>query len=330
MPESPLLDPNLIDEVRPFVSQHVRTTPLIQSSSLSERTGWNVLLKCENLQLTGSFKIRGALAAIGCLSPEERERGVVASSAGNHGLGLAYAARQSQVPCTIVTPSGVPDVKARAIERLGARRIDSPHAGYDDTEAWTREQGAELGGTFVSPFEDPAVMAGGGGTLMLEILEQLYAQNQSPPDAILAACGGGGLLSGMVTARQSKGLETRLIGVNSEASPGMWRSMQDGHAHLRIDSDETLAEGIEGGVGETTYAICKRGEVAIELVSEEAIEHAIHHTVTREHLVIEGSAAVAVAAVQRGVLERIAPEGTAVIVLSGGNIDPTRLASLLQ
>lgn len=317
------LDPALARSVQPHVSPLVRRTPLVPSTWLSERTGWRVLLKCENLQLTGSFKVRGALAAIARLSPAERARGVLASSAGNHGQGLAWAARHAGVPCTIVTPNTVPTVKARAIEALGARRIDSPFAGYDDTELWTRENQERLGGVFVSPFDDPAVMAGGGGTLALEILEDVR------PDVLVAPCGGGGLLSGLAVTFCDASPDTDIVGVNTEASPGMWRSLKDGRAHLKVDSDETLAEGIEGGVSERTFQLVRDHVDDVRLVSEARIREAMFGLVKHDHLVCEGSAATSVATLLDGLLDERSP-GTAVLLLTGGNVDPARLARILE
>jgi len=147
----------LVRAVREDVSRRVRRTPLLRSEWLSSLTGRDVFLKCENLQVTGSFKVRGALAAVGRLTPEERRRGVVASSAGNHGLGLAQAAAVHGVQATVVVPRSAPAVKVDGIAALGARAVRSPHDGYDDTQSWTLENLDRFGGAFISPFEHPAV-----------------------------------------------------------------------------------------------------------------------------------------------------------------------------
>jgi threonine dehydratase len=316
----PELTVDLVERVRPAVTACVRRTPMLPSRMLSEPGRGPVHLKCENLQVTGSFKVRGAVAALIALSPERRERGVVTASAGNHGLGLARAAAAEGVPCTVVLPLGAPAVKRAGIAALGARVVASPHAGYDATLAWTRERLAEWGGTFVSPFDDPPVMAGNGGTTFMEMMEAVPEL-----DTIVVPCGGGGLSNGMGIVARERYPGVRIIGVNTDASPGMWLSRRDGRAYLDVESQPTVAEGIEGGVSERTYTLGLRLIDDVVVVPEAAVRTAVGWLATRERLVVEGAGAAAAAAFREGLVsgDRVG------IVLTGGNIDGERLAALV-
>lgn len=321
--EEAALDPGLVSRVREVVSRHTRRTPLLPSEWLSRATGRRVFLKCEGLQRTGSFKVRGALAALELLSPEVRARGVVTASAGNHGLGLAYAARIFGAPCLVVVPRHTPRVKVEGIRSLGAARVlRSPHPGFDETQAWTLAHPPEPGSTFVSSFEDTGVMAGNGGTTYLEIAEQSLGL-----DALVVPCGGGGLANGLGMMAEAAGAGApKVFGVNTEASPGMWLSRRDGRAHLAVESAHTIAEGIEGGVGELTYRLGLRWIDTVLAVPEASIRRAVVDVLCRERLVVEGAAAAGVAAVLAG---RVPGERIGVI-LTGSNIDPERLAGLMR
>ena len=316
------LDPGLVSRVRDVVSRHARRTPWLPSEWLSRASGRRVFLKCESLQVTGSFKVRGALAALELLAPEDRARGVVTASAGNHGLGLAHAARLFGVPCTVVVPRNTPRVKVEGIGSLGARVLRSPHSGFDETQAWTLAHPPDPGAAYVSPFEDTGVMAGNGGTTYLEIAEQA-----SGLDALVVPCGGGGLANGLGMMAEAAGPGApRIFGVNTDASPGMWLSRRDGRAHLAVPGAPTIAEGIEGGVGELTYRLGLRWIDTVLAVPEASIRRAVVDVLCRERLVVEGAAAAGVAAVLEGQVpgERIG------VILTGSNIDPERLAGLLR
>ncbi|MBN2489366.1 MAG: pyridoxal-phosphate dependent enzyme [Planctomycetes bacterium] len=310
----------LVEAVGEAVSRHVRRTPLLRSDWLSVRTDREVFLKCENLQVTGSFKVRGALAALARLGAEERRRGVVAASAGNHGLGLAHAAAVHGVAATVVVPRSAPAVKVDGIAALGARVVRSPHDGYDDTETWTLENLGRLGGLWLSPCEDPAVIAGNGGTTAREIFADAPAL-----DALVVPCGGGGCAIGAGVVARRMSPATRIVAVNTEASPGMWLSWQEGRARRRVASRPTVAEGLEGGVGEQAYALSRRYIDEVRLVSEAAIRRAVVGCLLRERLLVEGSGAAGVAALLDGHVEgrRIG------VVLTGSNIDRSRLGELL-
>lgn len=317
----PDLTPDLVERVRPAVSAGTRRTPLLASTHLSGRGRGGVYLKCENLQVTGSFKVRGATAALAVLSPEARRAGVVTASAGNHGLGLARAAALQGVPCTVVLPRNAPSVKQEGIAALGARVVASPHEGYDDTLAFTHTHLSEWGGTFVSPFDDPAVMAGNGGTVFLEMMEAA-----GDIDTIVVPCGGGGLANGMGAAARALYPGVRIIGVNTDASPGMWLSRRDGRAHHTVASAPTVAEGIEGGVSDRTYDLGLRFIDDVVVVPEPAVREAVGWIALRERLVVEGAGAAGVAAFREGLVdgERVG------IVLTGGNIDMERFVPLVR
>jgi len=316
------LTPDLVARVGEVVSRHARRTPFLPSDWLSRATGRRVFLKCECLQTTGSFKVRGALAALDLLSPEGRARGVVTASAGNHGLGLAYAARVFGAPCTVVVPRDTPRVKVEGIRSLGARVLRAPHPGFDETQAWTLAHPPEPDAIFVSAFEDAGVMAGNGGTVYADIAEE-----NAGLDALVVPCGGGGMANGLgVMARAAGPGAPQIIGVNTDASPGMWLSRRDGRAHLAVAGAPTIAEGIEGGVGELTYRLGLRLIDDVAVVPEAALRRAVVDVLCRERLVIEGAAAAGVAAVLAGLVpgERLG------VILTGSNIDPDRLAGLME
>jgi threonine dehydratase len=315
------LDLDLVERVRPAVSRFARRTPLLESRWLSALTGARILLKCENLQITGSFKLRGAAAALAELPGAARREGVVAASAGNHGLGLAFAAAGTETPCTVVVPAGAPRVKVEGMEALGASVVHSPFDGYDDTEAWVLERAVSWGRSFISAYDHPAVAAGNGGSLLLEILEEA-----PEPDLVIVPCGGGGLCAGAGVVAASRSPRTRVIGVNGDASPGMWLSRRDDRAHLRVESRPTIAEGLAGGVSERSFSWSRRWVHDVKVVKEATLHRVVGEILRREHLVIEGSAAAGPALL----LEGTPVQGTVVVVLTGGNIDAERLAMLAR
>jgi threonine dehydratase len=290
------------------VKGRVRRTPLLRSSLLD-----GALLKCECLQVTGSFKVRGAYAAVAAAPGP-----VFTASAGNHGLGLATAAREFGVPCTVVVPRSVPAVKEEGLRALGATVLKSPFDGYDDTEAWARERAA--GARWVSPYDDPDVIAGNGGTTAMEIFDE------ADVDAVVVPCGGAGLAIGVGVAARALSPKTRVIAVNTEASPALWMSRRDGRAVTRLDFKPTIAEGLEGGISELNVERARRFVDDVIVVPEPSLRRAVREVAMRERLVIEGSAAAGVAAVLEGLVT--APR--LAIVLTGSNIDRARLATLLR
>jgi len=283
----------------------VRRTPLVAWPGRAD-----FYLKLENLQRTGSFKLRGACLRLDALSEDERKRGVVAASAGNHGLGVALAGQVLGIAVEVIIPGTTPAVKRDGIAALGAR-VSVGGAGYDEAEAEARRLAAATDRVFVSPFDDPLIMRGNGGTVAEEILA-------AAPDVTQVVCpvGGGGLISGLAEVLAPRGVA--VVGVQPEANCAMHTSLALGRALVVYEGRPTLAEGCEGGVSESTYAICRRHGVVTAVVGEDAIRRAMGAAYRAGHLV-EPTAAVALA----GVLERAAPRSPrTVVVVTGGNVNP--------
>ncbi len=310
----------LVTEIRPAVLSLARRTPLIHSDWLSRCHGADVFLKYENLQVTGSFKIRGAVAAVAGLSRDQRSAGVVACSAGNHGQGIALAAQRFGIPCRVVVPKKVPRVKANAIRSFGAELSISPHDGYDATQEWMYENLDRWAATVISPFEHPRVIAGNGGTTALEIFE-----DGPELESVLVPCGGGGCAVGVGVVAKVMRPGLRVIGVNTDASPGMWMSRRDGKPWLEVDSEPTIADGIEGGIGPVTFELGRRFIDDVIVAKEASVRRAVAELARRERVVVEGAGAVGVAALSDPSL----PPGPLCIILTGGNIDPELLTELL-
>ena len=318
----------VLAEVAPRVAGHARETPLLGPralalhdlvpASLADRLHF----KNEAAQETGSFKFRGALAKLSGL-PSGAE--VVSASAGNHGLGVAEAGRRLGVRVRVFVPAHTPAVKREGIEARGAAPVVHS-GGYAATERAARRYATETGATFVSPFDDPEVALGNGGTLALEVRAQLGRW----PGAFLLPVGGGGLAVGVASAAADSsdpaGQGARVFGVQSEASPAMARSLAGGEAILECPAPEgTLAEGLEGGVSESSFAHARRLGLEVSTVREDEIRRALDAAATRG-LWLEGSAAVVLAALMRWQTEGVPAAieetvGPLVVVLSGGNRD---------
>ena len=299
----------------------VRRTPLLRSPRLSDLAGGEVWLKYECLQRTGSFKLRGACRRLDAMSEDERAGGVIASSAGNHGLGIALACRHLSVWAEIVTPVTTPRVKRDAIAALGAE-VSVWGASYDEAEKAARQRAAERGATFVSPFDDELVIRGNGVTLAEEIFGELPQIGQ-----IVCPVGGGGLVGGLALALASRGV--RILGVQPAGNCAMRRSLDLGRALVEYHGEPTIAEGCEGGVSERTYELARSHRVSVVVVDEDAIRHAMAFAYRELAVALEPSAAVALA----GVLEhavRPLPGAATVVVLSGGNVEPDLLDQVLR
>ena len=266
-------------------------------------------LKLECEQVTGSFKVRGPLALRGlCHDP----RPWVAASAGNHGLGVAYALRGIGTPPHLFVPRSSPEVKRAAIAALGATITIVDTTSYDDAEIAAKRYARATNALFVSPFDDAAIMAGNGGTVGLEVLEQL-------PDvaSLLVPVGGGGLIAGVACVMRALRPEVRIIGVQSEATPAMFESRRRGRAVLTHHGPPTLAEGLEGGVSARSFAYVSQWVDDIRLVSEASIAAAMRWLWDTQRLRVEGSAAVGIAARLDG-LQLPTP---ICAILTGGNVD---------
>lgn len=291
--------------------KHLLRTPLVPAPAL----GPYVFLKLETEQHTGSFKVRGALARMAAMDEAEAAQPVIAASAGNHGLGVAWAARRLGRRATVYVPKNAPFVKRDGIARLGARVVVTDEQGYDATERLARAAAQEDGAVFVSPYDDPWVAAGNGGTVGLEVLEGLPEVT-----TIVAPVGGGGLVAGLDAARRSLGRATRLVGVQSAASPAMHRSLAEGRAIEELPPAETLAEGLEGGVSQTSYALVRDAVERVDLVSEDAIADAMRFAHQSLGLTVEGSAATVIAWA-RAHHDTLRGPGTPVLVITGRNAD---------
>jgi len=297
----------------------VRETPLVPSPALSRLAGGEVLLKLENEQVTGSFKLRGAYNALATLPDERRARGVVASSAGNHGLGVAWAARALGIDATIFVPSTAPRVKRDGIAALGAR-VDDGQPDYDAAMVAAKAYAAERGATFINPCLGEMLLAG-QGTVAFEILS-------ARPDvaSLVVPVGGGGLLGGTGSLVRRIAPSVRLLGAQSERTRAMSESLAMGRL-TEVPVEPTLADGLAGQIDEEAYDIGRHALDAIVRVSESAIGDAIR-LLAREHGArVEGAGAVGVAALAQGSYGD-ALRFPAVLVVSGGNIDQERFDRL--
>ncbi len=285
------------------VDAHVRVTPVYTSESLLRETGRPALLKAENLQRTGSFKIRGAVNRMATLSPAERNAGVIAASAGNHGQAVAWAARELGIRATIYMPQDAPMAKVDPTLTYGGEVVLTG-SGFDEALAEALERVEQTGATFVHAFEDEQVIAG-QGTIGLELAEQI-------PDlgTVLIPVGGGGLAAGVATALRALRPDVRLVGVEV-----------DRHMH-------TIADGIAvKQPGELTMSILDRLLDDLVVVGDHEISDAITLLLERSKLLVEGAGAVGVAALLSG---KAGGSGPVCAVVSGGNIDPTTLISVLR
>lgn len=293
-------------------------TPLESSPWLSEAAGCAVYLKLECWQRTRSFKARGAYNAVAGLSPETRERGLVAASAGNHGQGVALAARTLGARCTVFVPEDASELKVGRMRELGAEVRPVPGI-YDDAAEAAHRMAVETGACYVHAFADPAIVAG-QGTVGLEILEELPGVAD-----VLAPVGGGGLIAGVGIAVKAVAGGARLRGVQTEHASSMAASFEAGHAVLGTLGD-TMADGLHGGVEEVSYQRARRVVDGMVVVPETGLEEAIRGLYRHHGVVAEASGAVTVAALLGGLVEL---RGPAALVISGGNIDPALLARLL-
>lgn len=309
-----------ISDARAALAPHIRVTPVWPLTVPAPGLDVPLLLKCENLQLTGSFKVRGALNFVRQLDAAAAARGLIAMSAGNHAQGVALAGAARGIPVTVVMPESAPLAKVNATRALGARVVIHG-ASLDDARAEAQAIAAREGGVFVPPFDDHAVIAG-QGTIGLELLDQA-------PDLeeIIVPAGGGGLLAGVATAIKSLRPQVRIVGVQSAAMDGIRRSLTAGHP-VATPAARTIADGVAvAGPSERTFALIQSHVDEVIAVPDDAIAHAIVLLIERAKMVVEGAGALAVAAVQSGLYR---PRGKAVAVLSGGNIDINLLGSIVR
>jgi threonine dehydratase len=298
------------DRIRPLI----RRTPLVRSEELSRVAGGDVFLKLESEQITGSFKLRGALNVLATLSLEARQRGVVASSAGNHGLGVAYAAKHFGVAATIFVPSTAPKVKRDGITALGAT-IDTTQPHYDAAMDAAKAFASEHGATFINPCLGEMLLAG-QGTVALDVLGEL-------PDlaSLVVNVGGGGLLGGCGSLLRRVAPGVRILGAQSERTAAMSRSIAEGRL-VEIENLPTLADGLAGQIDDDAFDIGRNALDEIVTLTEDEIRRAIAWLWTSLRVRSEGAGAVGAGAVLLQKFRSLPLP--AVVIVSGGNIDDAR------
>ena len=302
-----------------FVLKKVaRKTDLIRATKLSKQC--ELYLKTENLQETGSFKLRGAYYKISQLTEEEKSRGIIACSAGNHAQGVAMAATQRGIQSLICMPDGAPISKVEATKQLGAE-VRLVKGAYDDAYATALQLQEDTGATFIHPFDDDEVIAG-QGTIGLEILDEL-----ENPDAVVVPIGGGGLISGVAYAIKHLNPNVKIYGVQAAGAASMVKSQQEG-TPITLDQAETFADGIAvKHPGDITYQLVEQYVDEIVTVSEDEIAAAILALIEKQKVIAEGAGAVSVAAV---LFHQLPVEGKKVVcIVSGGNIDVNILSRVI-
>lgn len=310
-----------IYQARKAIAGKVMRTPLLRSISLSRRFDADVFLKCENLQPTGAFKLRGAVNCIASLSPEALERGVTTASTGNHGRAVALAAQELGARATICLSSLVPENKVRAIEAMGAD-VRIIGRSQDDAFIEARRLVKEEGMTLIPPFDDPLIIAG-QGTIGVELME-----DQPDLDDVLIGLSGGGLLAGIGCAIKSINPACRVTGVSMKAGAAMIESLKAGKP-VDVTEEATLADSLGGGIGldnRYTYPLVSEVMNDFYQVSEQAIARAMLHFLEEEKMLVEGAAAVGLAALEEHALDirgkRIA------LILSGNSVDASVIDKL--
>ena len=316
--------PPTLEDVRAAaerIAPHLHITPVMTSRTLSEMSGCEISLKCENLQRTGSFKPRGALNRISTLDAESLERGVITISAGNHAQGVAYAASRLEISAVVVMPESATASKVSAARGYGAECVlhGDVHAAFVKLEELQEERNL----TLVHPFDDPMLIAG-HGTVGLEIVDQ-----SGGFDAVVVGVGGGGLIGGVATAVKALAPEARVYGVEPEGAATMSSALAAGSV-VRLEDLDTIADGLAPPfVGELNLRIAQLSVDEVVRVDDEAIGRAMAVLLERAKLLVEPAGAAALAAVLEGRLPLNNGERV-VIILSGGNVDLARLPELLS
>ncbi len=311
-----------IIKAKRLISDVVSKTPFVYAPLLSEKAEAKIFLKKENLQLTGAYKIRGAFNKITSLTEEEKQKGVIAASAGNHAQGVAYSARHFGIKATIIMPDATPLLKVSGTKDLGAEVILHGD-NYDEAYAYALKYAKENSLTFIHPFEDDKVIAG-QGTVAIEMLDKIRDLN-----TILIPIGGGGLISGVASAIKQIDPNIRVIGVTSKGAPGMYNSYKAGHT-INSKSVRTIADGIAvRDVSEKTLAHILELVDDVIQVDEEEIASAVLFLLEKQKIIVEGAGAVGVAAILHHKVDLKKNENVG-IVLSGGNIDVQMLSVIIE
>ncbi len=312
---------HLIEQATKFLEGKIRKTPVEFSPKLSKLVGQPVYLKLECLQLTGSFKVRGGFFYLSTLNATEKKRGVAACSAGNHGLGVAYAGKELQVPCTVFVPKSVDQAKYDKLVALGAHVKKSEFVGYDDTLAWAEQEAKKLQIPLISAFDDEKIMAANGGTLAVEVIAQV-------PDAthFVLPIGGGGLSAGFSWYAKTHNPRAQTLICQLAECPALKLSLEKNKPMTYMPSIDTLAGGLEGGLGANCFEILKTRVDKIALISEQELRQAVCWLLEHHQYLIEPSAAVALASCLYGHLH---PTGPTVIVLTGRNVSYATVRELV-
>jgi threonine dehydratase len=309
-----------IQAARERLRGHAHVTPIVTSRTLNELAGAEVFLKCENFQRAGAFKFRGAFNALSRLSEEEKARGIIAFSSGNHAQGIALAGKLFDVRVTVVMPRDAPAIKRAATEAYGATIIDYD-ASETSREELARSLQAKHGYTLVPPFDHPDIIAG-QGTAALEMLEELKTL-----DLLLVPCGGGGLLSGSAIAAKGVAPNCRVIGIEPELGDDATRSFSTKTLQV-IKTPATIADGTRTpSLGAHTFPLVLKYVDDMQTFSESAIIEAVQFLFYRMKLVVEPSGALGVAALLSRVVR---PKGRVGVILSGGNIDAATMIKILN
>lgn len=290
----------------------VYRTPLTYSKMLSEVSGAEVYLKWENLQKTGSFKLRGAYNKVCSLTPEERSRGVITASSGNHGLAVAFVAHMMGIMATVVVPENAPKIKVERCRAFGAEVV-LKGANYDESVIHCKKIVSERGATYIPAFEDYKVIAG-QGTIGCEILEDM-----PDTDTIIAPVGGGSLISGIALWAKTVNPNIRVVGAQSTAAYTMYECFK-AKKIVEVPVPPTIADGLAGGISQMTLDLVLKYVDEIVLAKEDALKSAIFWVLKNERQVVEGSGVVGPAAILQGKI-RFKPGEKVVVVISGGNID---------
>ncbi|MBM7871229.1 threonine dehydratase [Clostridium pascui] len=312
---------DMIKKAQENIKGVARKTPLFYSSTFSNITGYNIYLKCEDKQKTGSFKLRGAYNKVCCLTEEEKKCGVIASSAGNHAQGVAYAATAFGVKSTIFMPITAPMAKVNATRGYGAEVVQFGEV-YDDCYNKAIEMQKTTGATFLHPFNDDEVMAG-QGTIALEVFEEL-----PEVDTIIAPIGGGGLISGIAVAAKALKPSIKIIGVQAEIIASTKASLEAGKV-TTVPGAKSLADGISVMTpGDKTFEYMKRYVDEVITVTEDEIAFAMFSLMDRSKLIAEGAGATSLAALLAGKIKNAGKN--VVSIISGGNIDIAMASKIIE
>jgi len=310
-------------KARQIIAPLVLRTPLIHSPQLTELVGSSVYLKTENLQQTGSFKIRGASNKMLNLTEEESARGVITISSGNHGRAVSYIAKRLGIHAVICMSSRVPSNKVEAIKSLGAEVVIHGDS-YEEAEIHALQLQEERGLTMIASFDDPLVIAG-QGTIGLEVLEDL-----PEVDTIIAPLSGGSLMSGIALTMKSASSTIRTIGVSMDRAPVMYHSLRAGKP-IKMEEEDTIADALVGNIGlnnKYTFRMVQQYVDDVVLVSDEEIAEAMRFALKAHHLVVEGGGAVGIAALLHRRVSRVGRN--VVVVLSGSNVSLPLLLTLVS